>query len=1651
MKNKAKLILASAVFVAALMLLVPLAQIDMSGGGGIGNSDSDPIVLSDATNSNLTSVSNGDDLKRNLEAGTSVQLSDNISLSLTDSIEIGKSNKIDNIILNLNGKTLTINKIDDSNSNRLVVADGATVTIQNGTIVYNKSAGSAEGKSPIRVGSLAKDNLNGIQFSTLNVNNVNIISGEYGIAVFAKANLNVENSTIIAKSSAIATNGSTPSVASGSSYDSSITIGSGNYVSTQSSAIFFPGGKTLDINGGTFTGKTGFDIRSGTVTIDNATINVTGNPSETKLNKDGSAEMSGPTPWGMGIAVFDRKDYGMTLNSDKSGAEYAPISITIGTTTKINNACYNLYAGDYTIGVAADDDCGKFTGASEHSFTPLHKITILGLNVNWEVNASESTNSKIISGNRITNSTTGEFDEVPLDIMDNRIFANGNAITISDGTIKDTSKITYGNDIIFVDNFDLSIFTIFGGSKDNTSVNSSSITMNGGTVAYIYGGGYGTSADKSASVVTASIEITGGNILATVFGGGLGYATVNETTITISDAAIGRDVVAGGSNNNVTTPVNKVLKATVNISDGTMGNPTIRGGVYGGGQSLAYVETSEINVTGGTIRLLCASGSNGITDTTKMNIDGNAKIIYLLSVNRGVINNSEINIKSSFTGTIDKLALGALSDWDNNGKNNNQFTGGSTDGAVTNSVTLTVECSKLNSSTPDADTQVFLGRGLYSNYGNSAFTHGGNTYYQHYAYSSGTLTGGESITPIAANVTVNGNVNVIAYVGNTTNLYDPTTFIIGTDKTWTFENGAIISFNTGVTTTELQNDGKLIFDGANVGENGLVLTCGGDIEVKNTDFTIKGLYISGADNVTITRCTFTNIAESVVVGDSTQINAIYLNNCTGNVTIGGTNADDKNTIENVSSSLDISSQYGRGIFISSGGGSGKSLIIQNNSISGIAYNALQLSNIGFTTITISNNEIENWDSDNDGIADTPSSSSDFSKGRAIRLNVVGDNAITLTISNNKFTKTYDATILYDNYNIIKVTENEKLTTTLSGNEANLTYESKKKVSTGLVIDALDKSYVTFPNSPKSGILINIVINEVNFTKNGLFISGANNVTITNCKFTDISSGFETTDLIEIATNMYHPTAIHVQNSSGNVLIKDNTINGVGGEEVNKKFMGISITNLKDNTNTSSIEIKDNDIFNIDHNAVYIFGKYSAISITDGNKISEWDKNNDSVNTVQDKNFAGGRAVRIDATSDSINISNNIFVKSYLKTLDQDAVIFGSDLGGSTNNIGYDDGNILKISNSTTISFADNILNLTGIEMNNYLGKNLFNFADANTCYIILFNANDGSFGGEGNILCSITTGSISEPTSPSRSSYSFNGWYSDSNLTTPFTDFTTPISEDTTLYAKWTYTGGSGIPVTPPTDDPEPEPIVPDENNNVTVPSIDDKKADELVHKAVSSGSDSISIIDTNNVEGEYTEVTVSKSDLETISKKIENNNNINSVSIETSEGDIIIEKEVLNSILETTDADSISFEIEDAKDKLTEEQKEAVGDRPVYDINIKAGNENITSFNGKTITISLPYTLKAGEDPENIVVYYVKEDGSLEKVNCTYKDGKVIFETDHLSKYVIGYEESDKPVTPDTPDDKKDDNNTIYYAVAAIVVILIIIALAYYFMKKKQ
>ncbi len=89
----------------------------------------------------------------------------------------------------------------------------------------------------------------------------------------------------------------------------------------------------------------------------------------------------------------------------------------------------------------------------------------------------------------------------------------------------------------------------------------------------------------------------------------------------------------------------------------------------------------------------------------------------------------------------------------------------------------------------------------------------------------------------------------------------------------------------------------------------------------------------------------------------------------------------------------------------------------------------------------------------------------------------------------------------------------------------------------------------------------------------------------------------------------------------------------------------------------------------------------------------------------------------------------------------------------------------------------------------------------------------------------------------------------------------------------------------------------------------------------------------------------------------------------------------------------------------LSNEVKAKVGDRPVYDFSVKTGNTTVSQFGGN-VTVSVPYTLQAGEDADAIVVYYVNSTGELEPMRGHYSaaTGTVDFVTDHFSQYAVGY-----------------------------------------------
>lgn len=75
-----------------------------------------------------------------------------------------------------------------------------------------------------------------------------------------------------------------------------------------------------------------------------------------------------------------------------------------------------------------------------------------------------------------------------------------------------------------------------------------------------------------------------------------------------------------------------------------------------------------------------------------------------------------------------------------------------------------------------------------------------------------------------------------------------------------------------------------------------------------------------------------------------------------------------------------------------------------------------------------------------------------------------------------------------------------------------------------------------------------------------------------------------------------------------------------------------------------------------------------------------------------------------------------------------------------------------------------------------------------------------------------------------------------------------------------------------------------------------------------------------------------------------------------------------------------------------------------VVDVNVLVNNVKVTDFGGGTITVSIPYTPKAGEDTSKLTVWYLKDDGTIEPMNGRYNaaTGCVEFSTTHLSEYAI-------------------------------------------------
>lgn len=207
-------------------------------------------------------------------------------------------------------------------------------------------------------------------------------------------------------------------------------------------------------------------------------------------------------------------------------------------------------------------------------------------------------------------------------------FANGTPVTIearNDGVDGALVKWDGGEMLLPAD------ASVFGGSHySDVKLDSTSVTMNGGTLMNVNGGGL-----HKSSVGTAVVTINGGTVTTGVRGGGA--SSFNITTC--------HRPWYDGDKENAPTLVDKTI---VTINGGEINV------VYGGGEGISYTKDVTLVVNDGTIEYLTNGGANGFTDKASLEVNGGT-IGVMQSVNRGTTESTETVVNG---GTIENLYVG---------------------------------------------------------------------------------------------------------------------------------------------------------------------------------------------------------------------------------------------------------------------------------------------------------------------------------------------------------------------------------------------------------------------------------------------------------------------------------------------------------------------------------------------------------------------------------------------------------------------------------------------------------------------------------------------------------------------------------------------------------------------------------------------------------------------------------------------------------------------------------------------------------------------------------------------------------------------------------------------------------------------------------
>ena len=436
----------------------------------------------------------------------------------------------------------------------------------------------------------------------------------------------------------------------------------------------------------------------------------------------------------------------------------------------------------------------------------------------------------------------------------------------------------------------------------------------------------------------------------------------------------------------------------------------------------------------------------------------------------------------------------------------------------------------------------------------------------------------------------------------------------------------------------------------------------------------------------------------------------------------------------------------------------------------------------------------------------------------------------------------------------------------------------------------------------------------------------------------------------------------------------------------------------------------------------IFIGGSATSDTDypfaGNGI---DVDTVTISGIASPTFTGGDAAAIDhggagllfweglniSTSRDVTFTGGINCEYAIEEGNGSATKTGINLENLTGKLTADNTKgsygVGAIKSRSTITYPEGLA-----EAKKYKGIERKYILDMGAPYTVTVNDSYAGTTGAG----SYTYGETVSISAGSRSNYSFAGWTATVvtlvNPGSASTTFTMPAN-NVTVTANWKSNsssdddsdndsggGGSVAPVqsTAPAANGSTQ-VNYTANGGTASLALPSSKVDEII----TNSKDSEAVIDLSNVSG------ITAAELPKTAVSAMNEAGLD-VTVRLPAGSITLNEDTAASVLEQAEGGSLKLELEQvASTSLTDEQREAVksGDI-VLDINILSGTKKISTFDG-TLTITVPYN-----GPQPVAVWYLNDKGELEKLSCKFEDGKVSFDLDHLSLYVVG-QDTDEPV----------------------------------------